>query len=92
MTYDFILSIAYYICGCFYALFGAYIVAVNTKNKINRLFVMVTSSMAIWSIANAISNSADTAEKSLLEMHLCFDGAFFGLLLHFALISQTDSN
>ncbi|NMA18041.1 MAG: EAL domain-containing protein [Clostridiaceae bacterium] len=94
MTYDFILSIAYYICGCFYALFGAYIVAVNTKNKINRLFVMVTSSMAIWSIANAISNSADTAEKSAFWKCISVFGwgVFFSLLLHFALIlTKTDS-
>ena len=37
MQYDFILSIVFYICGCFYALFGAYIVAVNAKSKVNRL-------------------------------------------------------
>ncbi len=94
MQYDFILSIVFYICGCFYALFGAYIVAVNAKSKVNRLFVMLTSSMAIWSFANSISNSANTADKSAFWKCISVFGwgVFFSLLLHFILVlTKTDS-
>ncbi|MGI6616873.1 MAG: EAL domain-containing protein [Saccharofermentanales bacterium] len=94
MRYDFILSVIFYICGCFYALFGAFIVAVNVKNKVNRLFVMVTSSMAIWSFANSISNSADTADQSAFWKCISVFGwgVFFSLLLHFVLVlTKTDS-
>ena len=94
MQYDFILSIVFYICGCFYALFGAYIAAVNAKSKVNRLFVMLTSSMAIWSFANSISNSANTADKSAFWKCISVFGwgVFFSLLLHFILVlTKTDS-
>lgn len=94
MKYDFFLSIIYYICGCFYALFGAYIAAVNAKNNVNRLFIMLTSSMAIWSFANAISNSADTAEQSAFWKCISVFGwgVFFSLLLHFILVLTKSDN
>ncbi len=94
MEYDLILSIIFYICGCFYALFGAYMVSINTESKVNRLFVMLTSSMAIWSIASSLANSAETAEKSALWKCISVFGwgVFFSLLLHFVLVlTKTES-
>ena len=88
MKYGLLFSTMYYICGCFYMIFGTYIVATNVKSGTNRLFLAVTSSMAIWSFSYAISNSAPTAESSVFWR--CFSvfgwGVFHSLLLHLTLV------
>ncbi|MGI6326553.1 MAG: EAL domain-containing protein [Saccharofermentanales bacterium] len=88
MSYSLIVSTAYYASGCFYLIFGTYAVAVNAKSHINRLFLLVTSSLAIWSFAYSLSNSAPTAEASAFWrcMSVFGWGFFHNLLLHFALI------
>ncbi|MGI6392017.1 MAG: EAL domain-containing protein [Candidatus Izemoplasmatales bacterium] len=69
-------------------IFGAYMITSNKKSRINRLFLLVTSSMAIWSFSYAISNSAPTAESSAFWrcMSVFGWGFFHSLLLHFVLI------
>ncbi|MGI6090584.1 MAG: diguanylate cyclase domain-containing protein, partial [Saccharofermentanales bacterium] len=88
MKYSLLVSTLYYICGCFYLVFGTYTIASNTKSKANRLFLLLTSSMAIWSFTYAISSSAPTAESSAFWRCMSvFGWSFFhSLLLHFALI------
>lgn len=94
MKYDFVLSVIFYIFGYFYAVFGSYIVVTNATSKINRLFLSLTSSMAIWSFAYSISNSAATAESSAFwRCTSVFGwGVFFSVLLHFILVlTKTES-
>ncbi|MGI6071567.1 MAG: EAL domain-containing protein [Lachnospiraceae bacterium] len=88
MKYSLIVSTLYYVCGCFYMIFGAYTIASNAKSKANRLFLLVTSSMAIWSFTYSISNSAPTAEACVFWrcMSVFGWGVFYNLLLHFTLI------
>ncbi len=88
MKYSLLMSTIYYICGCFYMLFGIYTVSSNVRSSTNRLFMLMTSSMAIWSFAYAIANSAPTAEASAFWRCMSvFGWSFFhSLLLHFALI------
>lgn len=88
MKYSLMVSTIYYICGVFYIFFGLYAIASNVKSHINRLFLLVTSSMAIWALAYALSNSAPKAEWSAFwrSMSVYGWGIFHNLLLHFALI------
>jgi diguanylate cyclase (GGDEF)-like protein len=88
VKYSLILSIVYYICGCFYMIFGAYALSSNTKSNANRLFLLTTSSLAIWSFTYSVANSAPTAESSAFWRCMSvFGWSFFHvLLLHFALI------
>ncbi|HHW95263.1 MAG TPA: EAL domain-containing protein [Mogibacterium sp.] len=88
MKYSLLVSTFYYICGFFYMVFGTYTVAANAKSKTNRLFLLITSSMAIWSFAYSISNSAPTAESSAFwRCMTVFGWSFFhSFLLHFAFI------
>jgi diguanylate cyclase (GGDEF)-like protein len=87
MNYSLILSIALYICGCFYMVFGAVIIAINAKSKVNRMFLHLTSSLAIWSFSYSISTSVPTAEMSaFVRSFSAFGwGIFSSLLLHFVL-------
>ncbi len=94
MKYAFAISIIYYICGCFYAFLCAYTVVANAKSKINRLFLILTSSMAIWSFSYSLSNSASTAEASAFwRLFSVFGwGIFYSILLHFVLLlTKTES-
>ncbi len=88
MKYSLLVSTLYYMCGCFYLVFGAYTIASNTKSNANRLFLLLTSSMAIWSLTYAIASSAPTAESSAFWRCMSvFGWSFFhSILLHFALI------
>ncbi len=88
MEYSLIISIIFYICGFFYMAFGTYTLDTNANSYVNRLFILLMSSMAIWSFSHSIANSAPTAEIS--EFWRCFSvfgwGIFYSLLLHFVLI------
>jgi diguanylate cyclase (GGDEF)-like protein len=88
MKYSLLVSTLYYICGCFYMIFGAYAVASNAKSRNNRLFLLTTSSLAIWSFTYSISSSAPTAEASAFWscMSVFGWGFFHSFFLHFALI------
>ncbi len=88
MKYSFILSLIFYLCGHFYMIIGLYTLSANVKSSVNRLFVFLTSSLAIWSFAYSIAIAAPTAEESIFWN--CFAvfgwGVFFSILLHFTLV------
>ncbi|MGI6090285.1 MAG: histidine kinase N-terminal 7TM domain-containing protein, partial [Saccharofermentanales bacterium] len=88
MKYAFVLSITFYVCSCFYAIFGAYLIVNNENSKANRLFVLLTSSMAIWSFAYSIANSVPTAEENAFWRCISVFGwgVFYSILLHFILV------
>lgn len=88
MKYSLVLSVILYICACFYIVFGACTIANNAKNKANRLFFLLASSLAIWSFSYSISNSAPTAEMSAFwrSFSVFGWGGFYNLLLHFVLV------
>jgi len=88
MKHDIALSMIYYICGCFYMFFGFYIFARNPKSHINRLFLLITLSMAAWSFAYSFSTSEPTAEARAfwLSFSVFGWGAFYSFFLHFVLI------
>lgn len=88
MKYDLALSIIFYVCGCFYMVFGASLVTNNAKSKANRLFLFLTTSLAIWSFSYSISNSAPTAALSAFwRSFSVFGWGFYNsVLLHFALV------
>ena len=88
MKHDVILSIIFYFCGCFYMVFGAGIIAINTKRNINRLFLLLTISMAIWSFSYSLSNAAPTAESSAFwrSFSVFGWGVFNSLSFHFMLM------
>lgn len=88
MKYSLMLSVLFYICGCFYMFFGIYAIVADVKSRVNRLFLLLTISMAIWSFAYSISNSAPTAEMSAFwrSSSVFGWGVFHSILVHFILI------
>ncbi len=88
MEYSLVLSIILYICGCFYMLFGAVLIAANPKSNVNKLFLLLSSSLAIWSFSLSISTSAPTEEVSAFwrSFSVFGWGMFSSILLHFVLV------
>lgn len=88
MEYDVLLSIIFYLCGCFYMIYSAVIIASYAKSNVNWLFVSMVSALAIWAFAHSISNSASTAEVSAYWR--AFSALGWGtcnsFLLHFILV------
>ncbi|HHT24761.1 MAG TPA: EAL domain-containing protein [Clostridiaceae bacterium] len=94
MKYSLMLSIILYVCGCVYIVFGACTIAKNANNKVNRLFLLLTISLAIWSFSHSISNSAATAEESAFcrSFSVFGWGIFSSILLHLILVlAKTES-
>lgn len=82
------ISILFYVFGCFYMVFGAYITASSVKSYTNRLFVFMTSTLAIWAFAYSIGNSAPTPEAGAfwLSVAVLGWGVFYSVFFHFILI------
>ncbi|HHW94495.1 MAG TPA: diguanylate cyclase [Mogibacterium sp.] len=94
MKYDTIISLIFYICGCFYLIYGSAIVVTSARNDISKLFLFLTSSLAIWSFAYSISNSVSTAEASAFwrSFSVLGWGSFNSFLLHFiTLLTKTET-
>lgn len=88
------MSIVFYVCGGFYMIFGAHTIIASARNYVNRLFVILVSSMAIWSFAYSIAISAATAEVSAFwtSFSILGRGFFYSILLHFVMIlTKTES-
>jgi len=88
MKYSLFVSIVYYVCGFFYMSFGTYALDTNAKSRVNRLFILITSSTAIWAYSFSIANSAPTAQANAFWGCLSVFGwgVFYSIMLHFVLI------
>ncbi|NLL92229.1 MAG: EAL domain-containing protein [Ruminococcaceae bacterium] len=94
MNYGLLLSMILYICGCFYMIFGAGIVTYNAKSKVNKLFLILTISLSVWSFSYSISASAPTSEVSAFwrSFSVLGWGVFNSILLHFLLVLTKSEN
>ena len=88
------LSIVFYACGGFYMILGAHTIIASARSYVNRLFVILVSSMAIWSFSYSLSISAATAEVSAFwySFSILGRGFFYSILFHFMMIlTKTES-
>ncbi len=85
-----ILSLIIYIIGLFYLAFGLYAISLNKKGLINRLFLLGTSSLTIWSFAYSIALSAHTAEESVFWRCITVFGwgIIYSIVLHLVLVLE----
>ena len=88
MKYSLFVSVLYYLCGFFYMGFGTYALDTNANSRVNRLFILITSSTATWAFAYSLSTSAPTAEASAFWRCLSVFGwgVFYSILIHFVLL------
>lgn len=83
-----ILSITIYSVGFVSLLLGIYAISFNRSGIVNRLFLAITVSLAIWSFAYSVALSAPTAEESTFWRCITVFGwgIIYSIVLHFVLV------
>ena len=81
-------SLLFFMIFVIYLFFGIYIIYMNSKANLNRMFFCVCISLCFWSLGFAIANSAPDLETCLLwrRVSALGWGTMYGLMLHFLLI------
>lgn len=71
-----------------YLVWGVYIFNQNPKEKINRIFMVLCFSLAIWSLGYATANVQSYLEQVLFWRRIAAIGwtSLYSLMLHFLLI------
>lgn len=88
MSLLFILSILYFISFSTYIIWGGYILFLNTKSKLNKLFFAICLMLSVWALSFSMCNSTTDYEVALIWRRIASFGwvTLFGLLIHFFII------
>lgn len=88
MSLAYIFSLILFIAFSIYFILGIYILSINTKSKLNRLYFMACMALSIWAFCFSITNSAQDYETAILwrRWSSLGYGTIYSLLLHFYLI------
>ena len=83
-----ILSFLYFISCAAYLYYGLYILSLNTKAVLNRIFFVSCLSLALWAFSFTISNMASSYAECLIWRRIGSFGwaPFFSFLLHFIIL------
>ncbi|HHX61588.1 MAG TPA: EAL domain-containing protein [Epulopiscium sp.] len=83
-----ILSVIFTLLIFIYLLLGTYIIRLNPKSSLNRLFLAVCIAMSIWSLGFAIGITAQGPESALLWRRVSAIGwtMVYSIILHFLIL------
>ncbi|MFA9422283.1 MAG: EAL domain-containing protein [Sedimentibacter sp.] len=81
-------SFMFFIAFIIYIIFGIYVMAINNKLKLNRIFFAVCISLSLWACGFAFSIAAINTETYVFWHRISALGwcSIYGIMLHFALI------
>ncbi|MFZ7102447.1 MAG: EAL domain-containing protein [Peptococcaceae bacterium] len=81
-------SLLFFTAFTVYLFFGIYIIHLNPKASLNKLFLMVCISLCLWSFGFSIANSAPDPATCLFWRRISALGwaSIYSILLHFLLI------
>ncbi len=88
MTLTYTLSLLFFIAFSVYIFLGLYILHLNMKSTLNRLFFMVTFSLCIWSFAFSMCYLTNDYNTAVLWRMIAAIGwtTIFSFLLHFFML------
>ena len=83
-----VFSLLFFFAFTVYLFFGLYIININPKASLNRMFLAICISLCFWSLGFAIANSAPDLETCLLWRRVAAIGrsSIYSLMLHFLLM------
>ncbi|NLK00601.1 MAG: diguanylate cyclase [Clostridia bacterium] len=86
-------SLLFFIAFAVYLFFGIYIIHLDSKSYLNRLFLGVCIALCLWSFGFSMANSAPSGDIALFWRRFSALGwaSIYSLLLHFFLL-LTDEN
>lgn len=87
-----VFSLLFFLAFAVYLFFGLYIINMNPKASLNRMFLAICISLCLWSLGFAIANSAPDIETCLLWRRVSALGwsTIYSLMLHFLLLLTGD--
>ncbi|HBR02737.1 MAG TPA: bifunctional diguanylate cyclase/phosphodiesterase [Ruminiclostridium sp.] len=85
-------SLLFFTSSAVYLFFGIYIINMNLKASLNKLFLIVCCSLCLWSFGFSIANSAANMETCLFWRRISAIGwaSIYSLLLHFLLLLTSE--
>lgn len=85
-------SLLFFIAFMVYLFFGIYIIHMNPRQNLNRLFFAVCISLCLWSFGFSMANIAANAENCLFWRRIAAIGwsTVYGFFLHFLLLLTDD--
>lgn len=88
MALSYTFSLVFYIAFVAYFIFGIYIISINTKSILNRLFLILCLALSIWAFCFSIANSSQDYEAAIFWRRLSSLGwgTVYSVLLHFFLV------
>jgi len=89
-----LISLLFFSLIVIYLYWGIYIIKLNPKSNINRLYLAICIIMSTWSLGFTIANNASTLEQALFWRRISAIGwsAFYSLLVHFLLLLTYKNN
>lgn len=88
-----LLSLVYFATFIIYVFFSIYVLLLNPKAQINRVFFLIPFNMAIWSFAFSIANNSPNYDTALFWRRVAAIGwgSVFSCILHFiAILTLTE--
>jgi len=81
-------SILFFTAFAVYLFFGIYIICINPKASLNKMFLAVCSALCLWSFGFSMANSASSYEVCLFWRRVSALGwaSIYSILLHFLLL------
>ncbi len=88
MSLSLIFSLLFYLMFTTYILLGLYILWLNPKNRLNRIFFVATLSLSTWAFCFSVANTATDYETSLFWRRIASVGwgSAYSILLHFFIV------
>jgi diguanylate cyclase (GGDEF)-like protein len=94
MTLACLFSLIFFIACCIYVLLAIYVLLLDTKSPLNRLFCVLCISLGLWTFGYSIANCAPDLETAYFWRRVAAAGwgPLFSILLHCLLIlTERDS-
>lgn len=88
-----IISLLFFLLMCVYLFWGIYIIRLNRKSSVSKVFLLTCISLSIWSFGFAMANSAQYAGTSLFWRRISAIGwtSIYSLMLHFLLLIANEN-
>lgn len=83
-----VFTILFFLGSLVSIIWGVYIIRLNPKSNINRVFLLMCIALSIWSLGFAMSNSAESLDAAMFWRRFSSVGmtSIFGLILHFLIL------
>lgn len=85
---DEVYSLIFFVVASLYAIIGTYVLSLNYKSTLNRVFFALNFSLGIWAFAYSLLNVAATYEVALFwnRLSVLGWGMMYSFLLHYILV------